>query len=424
MVAVGLIKSCYFLADSYWVGKLGERPLAAIGGAAFAWWMIYLACDLPAVGTQALVARNEGAGNRSRSTVTLGQGLWGTLAVAAFLAAVCFPVRGAYFDLLGFAQGSEELKLGLDYLGPCLLGAVTLGTHSVLGAVFQGIGDTRTALGIAAITLLVNAGLDPLLIWGSGPLPGLGIAGAAWATVVSNALGAVLGVALLARRGIPVRFALPSARILRLIGRIGGPVTASGIGFSMVYVLLGRFINDFGTEHMAGLGVGHRLESIGYLLSVGFSVGAATMVGQNLGAGRVEGASRSAHSAALLCSATMLPIVAGLYLFAEPLMGAFTDDPETVAAGVLYLRIQTTVMLFMGLEVVYEGAFSGAGNTMPAFWITAIFTSIRIPLAWWFAIPLGMGPAGIWWAINLTTCYKAALLRLVVRKDAWLASAR
>lgn len=420
MIALGLLRTCYYLTDSYWVGQLGPDALAAIGGAAFAWWMIHLSCDLAGTGAQALVARHEGGGRREGIAPTLAQGLWLAAVVALLLATAGWSLRGLYFDLLGFERGTAEHDLGQEYLGACLLGAATLSVHYVTAAAFRGLGHTRTALGITIVTLIANAILDPVLIWGWGPAPALGVAGAAWATAAANGLGAVVSLWVLAAWELRLRWTPPDLAAIRRIAAIGAPVTAAGIGFSMVYVLLGRFITDFGPEQMAALGVGHRLESAGFLVCVGFSVGAATMVGQNLGAGRPEQAAQAAHAAARLCVLAMLPIAVGLWVGAEPLFGLFTDDPATTRAGVVYLRFQVPVLMFMGAEVAYEGAFSGAGDTVPSFWIGFGWTAARIPAAWLLAYPLGMGVSGVWLAVALSTAIKGVHMSLWFRRGRWV----
>ncbi len=420
MIALGLLRTCYFLTDSYWVGQLGRDALAAIGGAAFAWWMIHLTCDLAGTGAQALVARHEGGGRREGIAPTLVQGLWLAAVVAVFLGTAAFAAKGLYFDLLGFERGTAEHQLGQEYLGACLLGASSLAVHYVTAAAFRGLGHTRTALWITVVTLLANAGLDPVLIWGWGPAPAMGIAGAAWATALANALGAVVSLWVLAVWELRLRWTPPDVEAIRRIARIGAPVTAAGVGFSLVYVLLGRFITDFGPEQMAALGVGHRLESAGFMVCVGFSVGAATLVGQNLGAKRPERAAQSAHAAARLCVLAMVPIALVLWFWAEPLFGLFTDDPATVRAGVVYLRFQMPVLMFMGAEVVYEGAFSGAGDTVPSFWIGFGWTVARIPAAFLFAYVLGIGIAGVWLAVALSTAIKGVHMTLWFRRRRWV----
>jgi len=420
MVVIGLCRSCYYLTDSYWIGKLGTTHLAALGGSAFAWWMMFITCNIAGYGVNTLVARHEGAATRENIAPSIVQGLWAGLGIYVALLLFAWPLRDFYFELLGFVAGSQEQLLGSEYIGVGLIGAFALAAHAVTLAAFRGIGDTRTALWITALSLLLNAGLDPILIWGWAGAPTLGIAGAAWATTAANAMAAILGVVILARKGYLLRVVPPRLRTLSVITRIGIPIAAEGVGFSIVYVLLGRFITAFGTEQMAALGVGHRLESLAFMVCVGFQVGASTMVGQYLGARDPKGAARAANQAALLCAAVVLPMSVLLYLFAPQLFSVFTDDPVTASAGVHYLRIQALVAVFMGIEVVFQGGFNGSGNTVPPLIIGVTFTAARLPLAWLLAWPLGMGIAGVWWAIALSTLVKGLLCWLWFRRGRWV----
>lgn len=422
MAALGVLRAGFHLTDSFFVGRLGPEALAAVGGSAFGWWVITLACDLPAVGAHARIARHEGAGQRERIGETLVQGALVGLVVSVLLVLV-HPWRGFYFTLLGFAPGSAEHALGAEYLGASLLGASTLALYAVIGAAFRGLGQTRTALVITALALVVNAVLDPILIHGLGPIPAYGVAGAAWATSIANAAGAVFALWLLRARGVRVRVSRPEWRELTAIVSIGLPVTASGVGFALCYVILGRVITGFGAEQMGALGVGHRLEGLAYLVCIAFGVGAATMVGQHLGAGDPKRANESASAAARTCVLAMLPLTLFLFAFARPLFGIFTEDPATIDGGVLYLRIQVVVLVFMALEEVYLGAFSGAGDTLAASIITFGLTAARIPAAWWLAYDAGLGIAGVWLAIAASTALKGALLWAWWRRGRWQSAA-
>jgi putative MATE family efflux protein len=410
MALLGILRSLYYLTDSFWVGRLGPDPLAALGGSAFAWWMIQLACELTATGAHARVAQHEGGGHGARIPSTVAQASFGGLGVAALLAVAAYPFVGGYFDLLGFAAGSAEHGLGEEYVGASILGASSLAIYAVVGAAFRGLGETRAVLALTVASLLLNAALDPLLIWGLGPIPSLGIAGAAWATAIANALGAAVGLWLLAARGHRVRLVAPRLSAISELARIGLPVSLSGIGFSLVYVVLGTVITSFGSEQMAALGIGHRLEGLAYQCCVACGVGAATMVGQHLGAGDVERARGAARAAAQLALVWMVPFTLLLFAGARPLFALFTDDPATIEAGVLYLRIQTAVLGLMALEEVFKGAFTGAGETLGASIISVGWTAARIPAAWWLAHRAGLGIAGVWIAIAGSTAIKGALL--------------
>jgi len=420
MVAIGLLRSCYYLTDSYWIGKIDTTHLAALGGSAFGWWIMFICCNVAGYGVNALVARHEGAGRRERIAPTVVQGLWVGLVIYILLVVIAWPFRDLYFHLLGFEAGSEERILGGRYLGIGLLGSVALAGHAVTLAAFRGLGDTRTALWIAAVSLVLNAGLDPILIWGWFGAPALGIGGAAWATTAANALAALLSLIILARKGYVLQPRRPHPKTLGVIARIGIPISSEGVSFAMVYIILGQFITDFGSHQMAALGVGHRLESLAFMVCVGFQVGAATLVGQYLGAGKPRGAGQAVHRAASLCAAVMLPTGILLYAFAPQLFGVFTDDLLTIEAGTSYLRIQSIVVVFMGLEVVYQGGFSGSGDTLPPLVLGVLFTTGRIPLAWLLAYPLGLGVDGVWWAIAASTVIKGVVAWLWFRRGRWV----
>lgn len=416
MAALGILRAFYLLTDSFWVGRLGPAPLAAIGGAAFGWWIIVLACELAATGAHSRIARHVGADAPEKIPSTLASAALVGVALAVVLIAL-YPVRGVYFDLLGFARGSAEAEHGDAYLGASLLGASTLALHAVIGAAFRGLGDTRTALALTAATLVINAALDPLMIWGAqGVFPALGVAGAAWATTASNLFGAVAGAALLRRRAIAIERGRPDLATAVDVARIGAPISGSGVGFAMVYVLLSNLISRYGPEHIAALGVGHRLEGLAYLTCVAFGVGAATVGGQHLGAGDASKARAAVSAATQLSLVAMVPFTLALFLLARPLFELFTDDAPTIAAGVVYLRIQTAVLAFMALEEVHKGAFTGAGKTFAVSILSFGFTALRIPVAWLLAVELGMGIEGVWIAIAGSTAIKGALLALLWRR--------
>lgn len=415
MAALGILRAFYLLTDSYWVGRLGPAPLAAIGGAAFGWWAIVLSCELAATGAHSRIARHVGADRLDAIPHTLASAAAVGLVVAAALAAL-YPARGVYFDVLGFARDAPELAHGSAYLGASLLGASSLALHAVIAAAFRGLGDTRTALALTAATLVINAALDPWLIWGGAGVPALGVAGAAWATAIANVFGAVAGAAILLRRGHALTRGRATQQTAIEIARIGAPISGSGMGFAVVYVLLGNLISRYGPEHIAALGVGHRLEGLAYLTCVAFGVGSATMVGQHLGAEAPLQAKEAARAAARLALGAMVPFTLGYLALAGPLFSLFTDDPAIVSAGAAYLRVQALVLVFMALEEVFKGAFTGAGETLAASVVSFGFTALRLPAAWLLAVQLGLGIDGVWIAIAGSTAIKGALLALLWRR--------
>jgi putative MATE family efflux protein len=423
VIALGLARAGYYLADTYWAGRMGDdapAALAALGVVAFAFWILHCLGDLAAVGTLSLCARAEGAGDHAEVRRVFGMGLLAATALGLTLAVFAGPLARGYFALVGFdAHGFEgAARVGLPFLRTLLVGGGALLAHAVIDSVFRAVGDTRTPLVIALATLIVNAGLDPWLIFGGAGLPALGLAGAAWATVFANAVAALVGFYVLVRRGrAPLRPAAlgAGARALGRVLAIGFPQFVSGTGFCLVYVALADVLNGFGPTALGALGIGHRIEAPAFQICLGFSVAAATLVGQNLGAGDPRAAARAAHRAAVFACAAMAPFAVAL-LAASPLIVAlWAPDDLTRARSASYLMAVGIATVPMALEVVYEGAFAGAGRTGLALAVLLPLTALRIPLAAYLAGKTRLGLDGVWVAIALTTALKGLLITVAFR---------
>jgi putative MATE family efflux protein len=276
--------------------------------------------------------------------------------------------------------------------------------------------------------LLVGLGLhiilDPLLIFGIGPFPRMGTNGAALATVLSQGMAATIYVLLIIRGKLKFglslfpKFNLDLSTVQKII-KIGLPLSASGIVFIVVYILLNKVTATFGTEAIAALGIGNRMESLSFLTCFGFSQAAAALVGQNLGAKKPERAEkcawRTVHIVVLITGFISVMFV----LFPRWISSFFISDPKVVTIAIDYLRILALSQVFMALEIVLEGSFSGAGNTIPPMTVSIPGSVLRVPLAYLIAISWGVGVNGIWWAITLTTIAKGTTLAFWFKQGNW-----
>jgi len=409
MVALGWLRTFYIVVDAWWVAKLGEAALAAVAAAAFAWWIFGEVAELPARGAHSLVARAEGAEDPQKRDFSVGQAAWVSALLCVVLLALGRVVRDVYFTSLHIVD-PETLAQAHAWWRAFLWILPLIFAASLVSSVFRGLGWTRPVLWLEGAGMIVNAVLDPFLMWGIGPFPELGIQGVVLASGVGLCLPIVIGSVLLWRRGVRIRVGSPGP-VARKVFAIGAPVSIASISFSLVYVVLGRFLADFGDTPLTVLGIGHRLEGFAYLTGVGFLTGAATLVGQALGAGDREAAASAVRAVDRMNSLWMVGIALAMAVLARPLFEQFSDDPAVVDEGVRYLRIQAAVWLFMGWELVYEGAFTGAATTAPPMVISGILTFARIPMAWFVAFWLDAGLMGVWLAIALSTASKGVALR-------------
>jgi putative MATE family efflux protein len=262
------------------------------------------------------------------------------------------------------------------------------------------------------VAAAVNLIVDPLLIFGPGPLPALGVTGAALATVASWLVASVQGWILIRRLGIRPRviaFLRPPLAETWQALKVGLPLGLEGALFSLIYILLTRVITGFGTPAVAALGVGHKLEVLNYFVCAGMGAAATTLVGQNLGAGKTRRAVRSAWRALFLTCLPVGAVTVFLVVFPEVAIGVFSNDAEVIAAGVTYVLLVGMTQLFMAAEVVMLGAFAGVQWTAWPASIVVFFTAVRVPLAMWL-VAKGWGVEAVWVAIASTTVIKGLLL--------------
>jgi len=402
-------QAAFSLVNIIWAGRLGAAALAAVNTAAFIVWTVDALGALCSVGANALVARSVGAGELDAARATAGRALGVAGAVSALTTATGFALLTPTFRFMGTDE--EVTSLGISYMTVFFAGCFTVFVWVTVEAVFRAWGDTRTPMKLLVGSLAANAALDPLLMFGIGPFPRWGVAGAAAATVVSRFALCAIGLALLFRRVLVDRGTVfaPDRSSLR-IATIGMPIALSQASFCVVYMALTRVIATFGTPAIAAVGIGHKTESVAYFVCVGFSFAAATMVGQNLGAGSPGRAARAAWTA---CGYAMLvAAVVAIAMLAAPhaIARVFIDDPAVVDVAVGYLRIVALSELFLVFEIVLEGAFGGAGDTVPPLLASGPLSIARVPAAYLLAVSLGWGIEGVWWAICISSVLKGALL--------------
>jgi putative MATE family efflux protein len=311
---------------------------------------------------------------------------------------------------------ADVASLATRYLRTYLIGTPLIYGFFAVDATFRASGDTRTPFVLLLASVAITLVLDPLLMLGIGPFPKLGIAGAAIATITTRGAAFVMGATIARRRGLLQLGAVSAARVWSVC-RVGLPTAVTGMTFSVIYVLLTRTVGRFGTPALAAIGIGHRVESWLFMIGVGFGAATAAIVGQNLGAGRQDRASRAAWMATGYC--TLLGGIAFALELGLPRQFAslFSEDPLVINEAAIYLRIASISQLAICTEIVLEGALGGAGETVPPMLSSTLLTASRIPLAAWAASR--WGSVGIWWVISVTAIGRAVAMAALWRAGRW-----
>lgn len=408
--------------DGIWVGKLGSEALAAITPSSFIIWILYSIIDVMPIGLVAIISRYYGEKNIDKASETSQKVIQIIFFISIILSVCGWLFAKNALELVGVS--TEVVRLGSIYLmiiSTCLPAMFLTETYS---SIFRAVGDTITPLKFTLAAIVTNIILDPLLIFGIGPFPEMGIAGAALATVIGYYLSLCWAFVELNKGKLP--FKIFKARLLSFdfpliwrVAKIGIPISISGIGFSIVYLILVRIAAPFGDHVVASFRVGQFIEAISFMICFGFGQATASMIGQNLGAKLVSRAEKSAQTATVIVSVVTIVFSFVFFFAAKPLVSIFSSDIQVVTAAALYLKIMAISQLFMGFEIVFEGAFAGAGDTFPPMIVSIIGTALRIPLAIIFVSSFNWGYQGIYWAITITTVLKGVVIFIWFKLGRW-----
>jgi putative MATE family efflux protein len=314
------------------------------------------------------------------------------------------------------------LDQGTAYLG-IVLGAAPLPLAALTSeSIMRAAGDTRTPLLVDLFAIGLNAALDPLLIYGWGPIPAMGVAGAAWATVLAQAVMVASYLTLAARghRALPLARAAPGPPV-RITGmvRVGLPAALIGALFSVVYIMFARSASRYGAASLAVVGIANRIEALEFVATVAIGVAGAALVGQNLGARRPDRAVQVIRTG--LVWSVWVTGTATLLLLALPqvFLDLFSHDPEVHRLGIPYLRVLALCFVFNGLEIVVAESILGSGHTLAISWIFTSFSLARIPLA--FLVPdwTRSGVLGLAWLISVTCVLRALVIVAWAARGTW-----
>src|SRR6266568_2552263 len=240
--------------------------------------------------------------------------------------------------------------------------------------------------------------------------------GAALASVMVRGGGFLIGVGIALRRGL-IRLDAPDWRALPTIFRVGAPLSLAGVLLSGIYMWLTRFTSRFGTPALAALGVGHKVEGLGFIAISGFALSASALVGQNLGARQEARARQGVRMTVGYCLVVTTVTAVAFLTIPRTLVALFTSDPAVIADGSLYLRVIAFAQVGQTFEIILEGALAGAGYTLWPQLTSTSLTLLRVPLAAWWSSAIGV--LGIWLALSVTAICRGIAMTLFWLMGAW-----
>jgi putative MATE family efflux protein len=422
MVLEMALESVFAVVDVFFVGRLGSDSVATVGLTESMLALLYAAALGLGVGATALVARRIGEHDRDGASHAAGQAVTLGLLVALVLGSAGAVFAPQLLALMG--GGPSIVAVGSLYTRITFGGSGTILMLFLVNAIFRGAGDAAIAMRVLWLANVINLVLDPCFIFGLGPFPHLGVAGAAVATTTGRGIGALYALSRLARPGgrVTVRrrdLGFDATVMGRLLRLSGAGALQSLIG-SASWIGLVRIAATFGSSVLAGYTIGIRIVVFALLPSWGLSNAAATMVGQALGAGRPERGERAVYLTALYNCGVLAVVGAVFVVFAHPIVALFTADPSVLQTGTSCLRVIAFGFPFFAWGMVVTQAFNGAGDTRTPMLINVVcFWIWEIPAAFVLSGPVGLGPTGIFFAIAAAFSLVAVLGVALFRRGRW-----
>ena len=412
----------FAIVDAYFVSQVSNEAFATVVLTETVASIVYSLAIGVSIAATAMVSRRIGEGNPKAASVAAAQAVLIAIALSILLSGIGIFFARELLTLMG--ASAAVLEVGVVYMQIFLGSNLVIMLLFILNGIFRGAGDASMAMRSLWIANIINIVLDPILIFGWGPFPELGVIGAAVATTIGRGTAVLFQLYILFRGTRIIQLSkahfAPKMELLKKI--IDVAITGAGqhIIASASWIFLMMIIADYGTDTVNGYGLAIRIIIFTILPAWGISNAAATLMGQNLGAKQPERAATSVWLASLYNGLFLLIVSIIYFIWAEPLIRLFNEDAAVVAVGVECLRIFSIGYLSYGVAMVINQAFSGAGDTRTPTIINFVtFWVIQIPLAYFLAKYMEWGPTGVYWAVIISETIMAGICIVWFRKGHW-----
>lgn len=423
MVLGMVFHTAYNIIDTIFVGMLGPLELAA---ASLAFPVVFVFIAIASglgIGANALIAQALGennlhkANNFAEHAIILGM----VLGVAIAILGIIFSPQ--IFTFMGADE--QVLPLAIEYSTLIFVGMIFMFAWFISDSILKAQGNSKIPMMYLGASVVLNIVLDPILIFGFGPIPAMGLRGAALATVFARLLAAFLNFSYIYTSKSVISLALkefkPKPECIKRMIVVGLPASASQTLTALGFMLLMSIVGTFGSFAIAAYGVGMRLSSVAIMPMVGLSSAVTSFVGQNVGAGNFRRAKRASLIATRISFVISLAIVSVFFLFPAQIMMIFTQDALVIEIGKGYLSIVPFAFLIYSFYYILIGAFQGAGKTELALVSNTVYWIITLALAWFLSPSLGLN--GVWLALVIGAAVELLIVQAIFWSGFWIKSA-
>lgn len=412
ILGTSFIQMAYSMVDMIWIGRVGSAAVAAIGTAGFFTWFGSSLVLVTRTGAEVGVSQAVGKKDNTLREKYVYNSLTMAIIIAIIYTLILLIFRNG---LIGFFNLNDPdiISMAINYLIIISVGMI----FSFLNPQFTGIitaeGNSKTPFIANTIGLVINIILDPILIFGLGPIKPLGVVGAAVATVFAQFIVTAIFIYVFIKEGYKLKAwdkKYLDFRCIKEITKWGTPNALQNCLFSFFGMLIGRIVATWGPVPIAVQKVGSQIESISWMTAGGFASALTAFTGQNYGAQKYKRVEDGYKYTLILSLALGVLTSFLLIVFGKQIFSIFIQEQDAIIQGADYLKILGYSQLFMCIEITTAGAFFGVGKTIPPSVIGIVFTGLRIPLAIYLSQASLLGINGVWWAISLTSIFKGVIL--------------
>jgi putative MATE family efflux protein len=423
IILANLLQTAYQLTDTFWVGRVGTDAVAAVSiSFPIIFFITSLGSGLTMAGT-ILVAQYKGKKDQQSVDHITSQTLFMVVIISMVLAAIGYSLSTTILRWMGAEPA--VLSAAASYLKISFMGMVFVFTYMAFQSLMRGVGDVKTPMYIVLGTVLLNLVLDPLFIFGYAFVPGFGVAGAAIATIGTQGLAAIFGLMLLTSGKHQMQLKLsdlkPDIILLKQIFALGFPTSIEQSTRALGMTAMTFLVATFGTLTIAAFGIGSRIISFIIIPSLGLSMATSTLVGQNMGAGKIPRAERIIKISTLagFLSLTFIGII--FFFFSRQISAIFIPGEfDTIQSSSLFIKIMALSFGFIGIQMALNGAFKGSGNTMISMVLSIVsLWALRFPIAYILSKYTSLSEIGIWIAYPTANVIAAIITLFWFAKGTW-----
>jgi len=423
IIFANILQTAYQLTDTFWVGRLGTVAVAAVSiSFPIIFLMISLGGGVAMAGT-ILVAQYKGKDDKKAVNHITSQTLLIVIIISIILTAIGYFSSPFLVNLMG-AEKAVFLS-AVSYMKISFIGMIFLFIYMVFQSLMRGVGDVKTPMYIVFGTVLLNLILDPLFIFGYGFIPAFGVAGAAVATVGTQGLAAIIGIVLLLKGKYQIQLYLndlkPDYHLIKKMFRVGFPASIEQSTRALGMTVMTFLVATFGTLTLAAYGIGSRILMFIIIPALGLSMATSTLVGQNIGAGKIKRAEKITKLSSLTGFVVLTIVGIITFLFAKQIVAIFIPgELETIQASALFVKIMALTFGFIGIQMSLNGLFRGSGNTIISMVLSIVsLWVLRVPLAYLLSMHTHFAELGIWIAFPVANIISATIAIIWFAKGTW-----